>query len=105
MEILPSIVEKYTFHTDADNVVKGGYLISELIKEEENKRKKMGGSLDNPIGFSRFENLAVPIGLVRLHESDFSYMNGGKPRTSKYTTKKTRKTGFLSMFSTKKTKK
>jgi len=75
MNILPSIAEKYVFEMDSMGLMKGGYFINDFIQEENKKQMKIeGGSLN---GFSRFENLVVPIGLIRMNHEEFL---GGEKR-------------------------
>jgi|TARA_B110000285_G_scaffold235562_1_gene318089 hypothetical protein len=63
LKVDTSDFENYTFRKDiAGDSIFGGYPISNLIKNENDERKILGGS--NEIGVSRFDGLVVPVGLA-----------------------------------------
>jgi hypothetical protein len=61
-EIIPSAMEQCIFNDTANGFKRGGYPLSEFIQGEH---KMIGGSKhDNDVGISRFDNLAIPVGLL-----------------------------------------
>ena len=64
-----SILEEYHF-TDGD-IMKGGYPIRNLLEEENDKRQLIGGGLVQSIGIDKFNDYAIPIGLLSFQNKAF----------------------------------
>ena len=80
LKIETSDFQNNIFRQDiAGDVIVGGYPINNIINNENNERKKLGGS--NHIGTSRFDDLVIPIGL-----SVNSSLYGGCSQLSKIKT-------------------
>ena len=58
----PSTLEQYVFNSVNNNII-GGFPMTEFINHDMNKREMLGGSTITG-GTKRFENLAIPVGLV-----------------------------------------
>ena len=78
-EIIPSSMEQYIFNNTVNGINRGGYPLTEFIQSEH---KMIGGSKhDNDIGVSRFDNLAIPVGL--LSYSNKNTQTGGSRNIKK----------------------
>ena len=83
-DIIPSALDNYIYNTNSSQFV-GGFAMTEFIKQENMKREMLGGSQytpNNDIGASRFDGLAIPIGLVSYNNQIIQPQIGGKTTAS-----------------------
>jgi hypothetical protein len=59
----PSTLEQYVFN-NVNNNFTGGFPMTEFINHDMIKREMLGGADNITGGTKRFENLAIPVGLV-----------------------------------------
>jgi len=64
-----SILEQYHF-TEGEKL-KGGFPIRILLEEDQEKKNLIGGGLVESIGMDKFNDYAIPIGLVSFQDKPF----------------------------------
>jgi hypothetical protein len=64
-----SILEQYHF-TEGEKL-KGGFPIRILLEEDQEKKNLIGGGLVESIGMDKFNDYAIPIGLVSFQDRQF----------------------------------
>lgn len=80
INFIPHIADKCIFHKDEADEIRGGYPLCEVIREIN----ETSGGLIEKISDNRFQNLVVPLGLLRTLEQetytnqDKSYLGGSK---------------------------
>jgi hypothetical protein len=73
MNFVHNIAEKCIFHKDEADEIRGGYPLCEVIRE----LNETSGGLIEKISDSRFQNLVVPVGLLRTLDEEM-YTNQDK---------------------------
>ena len=78
-----SIIEDYVYNNE-NGILRGGYPLTKIAEQEEFRLKQLGGGLAESIGIEKFNDYAIPIGLLCTHESTsygmdkYSKRNKGK---------------------------
>ena len=73
INFIPHIADKCIFHKDEADEIRGGYPLCEVIREIN----ETSGGLIEKISDNRFQNLVVPLGLLRTLEQE-TYTNQDK---------------------------
>jgi hypothetical protein len=73
INFIPHIADKCIFHKDEADEIRGGYPLCEVIREIN----ETSGGLIEKISDNRFQNLVVPLGLLRTLEQE-TYTNQNK---------------------------
>jgi len=66
-----SILEQYHFTDGNLHQFKGGYPIKNILEEEQDKKYLIGGGLVESIGIDKFNDYAIPIGLLSFQDNSF----------------------------------
>lgn len=66
-EYRPSIIEDYVYNNET-GILKGGYPLAKIAEQEEFRIQQLGGGLAESIGIEKFNDYAIPIGLLCTHE-------------------------------------
>lgn len=78
-----SIIEDYVYNNE-NGILKGGYPLTKIAEQEEFRIKQLGGGLAESIGIEKFNDYAIPIGLLCTHDATsygidkYSKRNKGK---------------------------
>lgn len=78
-----SIIEDYVYNNE-NGILRGGYPLAKIAEQEEFRIQQIGGGLAESIGIEKFNDYAIPIGLLCTHEATsygmdkYSKRNKGK---------------------------
>jgi hypothetical protein len=70
-----SILEQYHFIDGDESKMRGGYPIRNLLESEQNRQQILGGGIFESIGIDKFNDYAIPIGLLSFKDTPNQFKN------------------------------